>query len=270
MSFSSRRSRGALPPPPRVRVVRAPLREPRSHLRVPDRRVPAGGLRQRRGGPVRRGNLREGRRDDRSAAARSSRRGRHRRGRRGVPGALAQRGVRGDGRVRALRGAAGSGAGERPRFDPSRALQRRCPPRRVVHADQLHADDRARARPSRGLPRRRACARAQGSDADRMSRSAGLHGTPPQATLADLRHRARPEALLAPEHERCDPAGRSSESRPPSRNRYPLRYWLQLAPLPERLETVLQRMLIRRRALSTGRSASASSNLVAVGYKPAA
>ena len=105
-----------------------------------------------------------------------------------------------------------AGTSERARFDPSRAVQRRRPPRRVVHVDQLHADDRARARSARGVPRRRTRARAPGSAAHRVSRSASLHGTRPQATFADLRHRTRP-AILAPEHERPAPAGRARANR---------------------------------------------------------
>ena len=65
--------RGALPPPARVRTVRPPLCEPGPDLRVPDRRVPPSGLRERRGGPVRRGDLREGCRDHRSEASGPSR-----------------------------------------------------------------------------------------------------------------------------------------------------------------------------------------------------
>ena len=55
----------------------------------------------------------------------------------------------------------------------------------------------------------------------------------------------------------------------PLRNRYPLRYWLQLAPLPERLETALQRMLSAARVVDRPVSLGVG-NLVAVGYKPAA
>ena len=205
--------RGALPPPPRVRVVRPALREPRAHVRVPDRRVSRGGLRERRGGQVRRGDVRGGPRDDRSYAARSPGSGRHRRGRRRVPGAAARRGIRGDGRLRALRSAPGGRPCGSPGVDSPRAVQRGRPRRRVVHAHQLYADDRARPRPARGLPRRGAGARSEGSGADRLPRPARAHRTCPQAALPDLRHRARP-ALLPAEHSGCcSGAPGSSESR---------------------------------------------------------
>ena len=55
----------------------------------------------------------------------------------------------------------------------------------------------------------------------------------------------------------------------PLRNRYPLRYWLQLAPIPERLEAALRRLLSAGRLVDRPVSLGVG-NLVAVGYKPAA
>ena len=59
----------------------------------------------------------------------------------------------------------------------------------------------------------------------------------------------------------------SIEVRPLS-NRYPIRYWLQLAPLPERLEAALGRLLAAGRLVDRPVSLRVG-NLVAVGYKPA-
>ena len=55
----------------------------------------------------------------------------------------------------------------------------------------------------------------------------------------------------------------------PLRNRYPLRYWLQLAPIPEGLRTALRRMLSAGRLVERPIRLGVG-NLVAVGYKPAA
>ena len=55
----------------------------------------------------------------------------------------------------------------------------------------------------------------------------------------------------------------------PLRNRYPLRYWLQLAPIPERLRGALRRALTAGRLVDLPVSLGVG-NLVAVGYKPAA
>ena len=55
----------------------------------------------------------------------------------------------------------------------------------------------------------------------------------------------------------------------PLRNRYPLRYWLQLAPLAGRLKAALRASLeavrLDGRAVSLG-----AGNVFAVAYKPAA
>jgi SAM-dependent methyltransferase len=53
----------------------------------------------------------------------------------------------------------------------------------------------------------------------------------------------------------------------PLRNRYPLRYWLQLAPAPENLRTVTRQLLSASRLIDRPLSLGAG-NLVAVGYKP--
>ena len=55
----------------------------------------------------------------------------------------------------------------------------------------------------------------------------------------------------------------------PLRNRYPLRYWLQLAPIPESLRSALRRTLSAGRVVDRPVSLGVG-NLVAVGYKPAA
>jgi hypothetical protein len=54
----------------------------------------------------------------------------------------------------------------------------------------------------------------------------------------------------------------------PLRNRYPLRYWLQLAPLPESVKAPLRRLLSTGRFIDRPVSLGVG-NLVAVGYKPA-
>jgi SAM-dependent methyltransferase len=54
----------------------------------------------------------------------------------------------------------------------------------------------------------------------------------------------------------------------PLRNRYPLRYWLQLAPMPERLRAGLRRTLAAGR-LSDVPLELGVGNLVAIGFKPA-
>ena len=55
----------------------------------------------------------------------------------------------------------------------------------------------------------------------------------------------------------------------PLRNRYPMRYWLQLAPLPESVRVALTRMLSAGRLIDMPVRLGVG-NLVAVGYKPAA
>jgi SAM-dependent methyltransferase len=54
----------------------------------------------------------------------------------------------------------------------------------------------------------------------------------------------------------------------PLRNRYPLRYWLQLAPLPKSVKAPLRRLLSTGRLIDRPVSLGVG-NLVAVGYKPA-
>ena len=55
----------------------------------------------------------------------------------------------------------------------------------------------------------------------------------------------------------------------PLRNRYPLRYWLQLAPMPERMRAILRKMLATGRLIDRPVRLGVG-NLVAIGYKPAA
>jgi hypothetical protein len=51
------------------------------------------------------------------------------------------------------------------------------------------------------------------------------------------------------------------------RNRYPLRYWLQLAPMPERVRGAIRWMLETGRLIDRPVRMGVG-NLVAIGYKP--
>lgn len=55
----------------------------------------------------------------------------------------------------------------------------------------------------------------------------------------------------------------------PLRNRYPLRYWLQLAPMPEGVRAAIRRVLALSHLIDRPVRLGAG-NLVAIGYKPAA
>ena len=113
------------------------------------------------------------------------------------------------------------------------------------------------------------CARShRGRSADRVSRPPRAECTRPQATVPDLRHRARPAVSPRSIRALLLRAGLKPIEVRPLSNRYPMRYWLQLAPLPERLEAALGRLLAAGRLVDRPVGLRVG-NLVAVGYKPA-